>query len=133
MFYLTMHSTHFYLWLSGIGHVLKRLSKRRNLQPHFIGYSFRVTAVDILYAPSQRQYCTYHDLCYTSCGSLTEKRNSSVGPAGGINPTTHHTTRGHVYTALCCHSFIGARCSTLERAFVHGAMDHQIDPSWWTH
>ena len=29
--------------------------------------------------------------------------------------------------------FIGARCSSLVRAFAHGAMGHQMDPLWWTH
>ena len=27
----------------------------------------------------------------------------------------------------------GARCSSVVRAFAHGAMGRQIDPSWWTH
>ena len=26
----------------------------------------------------------------------------------------------------------GARCSSMVRAFAHGVMGHQIDPSWWT-
>ena len=25
----------------------------------------------------------------------------------------------------------GARCSSVVRAFVHGAMGRRIDPSWW--
>ena len=40
-----------------------------------IGYSFRLTARVLLYAPSHRQDSTYHSLCYTSHGT----RNSSVG------------------------------------------------------
>ena len=28
---------------------------------------------------------------------------------------------------------LGARCSSVVRAFAHGAMDRRIDPSWWTH
>ena len=28
---------------------------------------------------------------------------------------------------------LGARCSSVVRAFTHGAMGHWIDPSWWTH
>ena len=33
------------------------------------------------------------------------------------------------------HSFFlfGARCSSVVRAFAHGAMGRRIDPSWWTH
>ena len=27
---------------------------------------------------------------------------------------------------------LGARCSSVVRAFAHGAMGHRIDPSWWT-
>ena len=26
----------------------------------------------------------------------------------------------------------GARCSSVVRAFAHGAMGRQIDPSWWS-
>ena len=28
---------------------------------------------------------------------------------------------------------LGARCSSVVRAFAHGAMGRRIDPSWWTH
>ena len=42
-----------------------------------MGYSFRLTARVILYAPSHRQDSTYHDLCYTSRGALAGTRNSS--------------------------------------------------------
>ena len=28
---------------------------------------------------------------------------------------------------------VGARCSSVVRAFTHGVMDRQIDPSLWTH
>ena len=27
----------------------------------------------------------------------------------------------------------GPRCSSVVRAFAHGAMGRRIDPSWWTH
>ena len=30
-------------------------------------------------------------------------------------------------------SWGGARCSSVVRAFAHGAMGRPIDPSWWTH
>ena len=30
-------------------------------------------------------------------------------------------------------TILGARCSSMVRAFVHGAMGRWIDPSWWTH
>ena len=44
-----------------------------------LGYSFRLTARVLLYAPSHRQDSTYHSLCYTSHGALARTRNSSMG------------------------------------------------------
>ena len=44
-----------------------------------IGYSLRLTARVLLYAPSHRQDSTYHGLCYTSSGALAGTRNSSMG------------------------------------------------------
>ena len=48
--------------------------KGNPLSPH-IGYSYRLTARVLLYAPSHKQDNTYHDLCYTSHGT----KNSSMG------------------------------------------------------
>ena len=45
-----------------------------------IGYSFRLTARILLYAPSHRQDSTYHGHGYTSRGALGGTRNSSIGP-----------------------------------------------------
>ena len=63
-----------------------------------IGYSFRLTARVLLYAPSHRQDSTYHGLCYTSRGALAGTRNSSMGPPheGSI--------RRHIapFRASCC-------------------------------
>ena len=71
MFYLTTHSTHFIygymasdIWLRTIPIVRKETRCRH------IGYSFRLTARVLLYAPSHRQDSTYHGLCYTSRGAL---------------------------------------------------------------
>ena len=65
MFYLTTHSTHFIygymasdIWLRTILIVRKETCCRH------IGYSYRVTARFLLYAPSHRQHNTYHSLCY---------------------------------------------------------------------
>ena len=76
-----MHSTHFIygymasdIWLRTILIVRKETSCRH------IGYSFRLTARVILYAPSHRQDSTYHSLCDTSHGALAGTRNSSMGP-----------------------------------------------------
>ena len=81
MFYLTTHSTHFIysymasdIWLRTILIVRKETSCRH------IGYSYRLTARILLYAPSHRQDSTYHSLCYTSRGALAGARNSSMGP-----------------------------------------------------
>ena len=45
-----------------------------------MGYSFRLTARVLLYAPSHRQDSTYHGLWYTSHGALAGTRNISMGP-----------------------------------------------------
>ena len=81
MFNLTTHSTHFIygymasdIWLRTI------LIVRKDTRCRHIGYSFRLTARVLLYAPSHRQDSTYHGLCYTSCGALAGTRNSSMGP-----------------------------------------------------
>ena len=55
-FYLTMHSTHFILRLYGVGHMVKNHSEgREKTRGCHIGYSFRLTAGVLLYAPSHRQ------------------------------------------------------------------------------
>ena len=81
MFYLTTHSTHFIygymvsdIWLRTI------LIVRKETCCHHIGYSYRLTARVLLYAPSHRQDNTYHSLYYTSRGALAGTRNSSMGP-----------------------------------------------------
>ena len=80
MFYLTTHSTHFIygymasdIWLRTI------LIVRKETRCRHIGYSFRLTARVLLYAPSHRQDNTYHGLFYTSRGALAGTRNSSMG------------------------------------------------------
>ena len=67
---------------------------------HFNSYSFRLAAKDLLYAPSHRQDSTYHGICHTNCGALTRTRDSSVGPPGGIDPTTYCTMSGRSTTEL---------------------------------
>ena len=81
MFDLTTHSTHFNygymasdIWLKTI------LIARKETRCRHMGYSFRLTARVLLYAPSHRQDSTYHGLCYTSRGTLVGTRNSSMGP-----------------------------------------------------
>ena len=80
-FYLTRHTTHFIygymasdIWLRTI------LIVRKETHCRHIGYSYRLTARVLLYAPSHRQDNTYHGLCYTSRGAVAGTRNSSMGP-----------------------------------------------------
>ena len=80
MFYLTTHSTHFIygymasdIWLRTI------LIVRKETRCRHIGYSFRLTARVVSYAPSHTQDSTYHGLYYTSRGALAGTRNSSMG------------------------------------------------------
>ena len=77
MFYLTTHSTHFIygymasdIWLRTI------LIVRKETRCRHIGYSYRLTARVLIYAPSHRQDNTYHGLCYTSRGALAGTRYS---------------------------------------------------------
>ena len=53
---------------------------RKETRCRHIGYTYRLTARVLLYAPSHRQDNTYHGLCYTSRGALADTRNSSMGP-----------------------------------------------------
>ena len=91
MFYLTTHSTHFIygymasdIWLRTI------LIVRKETRCRHIGYSYRLAARVLLYAPSHRQDNTYHGLCYTSRGALAGTRNSSMGPLSAIASLTFH-------------------------------------------
>ena len=81
MFYLSTHSTHFIygymasdIWLTTI------LIVRKETRCRHIGYSFRLAARVILYAPFHKQDRTYHGLCCTSRGALAGTWNSSMGP-----------------------------------------------------
>ena len=61
----------FYLRLYGVRHMVKDiLIVRKETRCRHIGYSYRLTARVLLYAPSHRQDNTYHGLCYTSRGAL---------------------------------------------------------------
>ena len=81
MFYLTMHSTHF-IYGYMVSDIWQSTSQivREETHFHHMGYSFRLRARVLLYAPYHRQDCTYHSLCYASCGALAGMRNSSMGP-----------------------------------------------------
>ena len=70
------------IWLRTIL-IVRKETRCRNT-----GYSYRLTARVLLYAPSHRQDNTYHGLCYTSRGALAGTRNSSMCPPheGSIRP-----------------------------------------------
>ena len=57
------------IWLRTI------LIVRKETRCRHIGYSFRLAAKVLLYAPSHRQDSTYHGLYYTSRGALAGTRN----------------------------------------------------------
>ena len=79
MFYLTTHSTHFiYVYMASDIWLRTILIVRKETRCRHIGYSYRLTARVLLYAPSHRQDNTYHGLCYTSRGALAGTRNSSL-------------------------------------------------------
>ena len=99
MFYLTTHSKHFIygymasdIWLRTI------LIVRKETRCRHMGYSFRLTARFLLYAPSHRQDSTYHGLYYTSRGALAGTKNTSMVPHThpmkdrSDNPSHHERT-----------------------------------------
>ena len=96
MFYLMTHSTHFiYSYMASDIWLRIILIVRKETRCRHIGYSFRLAARVLLYAPSHRQDSTYHGLCYTSRGALAGTRNSSMGPPheGSIRrPIDHERT-----------------------------------------
>ena len=83
MFYLTTHSSHFiYSYMASDICLRTILIVRKETRCRHIGYSFRLTARVLLYAPSHRQDNTYHSLCYTSRGALLRVKE--------------HTDRGYI-------------------------------------
>ena len=63
---------------------------------------------------------------------VCDKEESAIQLAlGSVYPML--LLSGTSRNTLCTSCKQGARCSSVVRAFAHGAMDHRIDPSWWTH
>ena len=79
------------IWLRTI------LIERMETRCHHIGYSYRLTARVLLYAPSHRQDSTYHGLCYTSRGALAGTRNSSMGRSCQVHYEIHLFIYLHIY------------------------------------
>ena len=99
-----------------------------------MGYSFRLTARVLLYAPSHRQDSTYHGLCYTSRGAQAGTRNTSMGPPWRIDPTTHHTISECSYHRATSRSYLWLVAGDrLVLAKKWDVMSCWIDPLWWTH
>ena len=82
---------------------------REETRCRHIGYSFRLAARVLLYASSNRQDNTYHDLCYTSCGALAGSRNSSMGLPWRIDPTIHPTMSERSYHGATSRSVISTK------------------------
>ena len=79
MFYLAVHSTHFYIpnilcWTLRKNH--RHYARGNPLVPLHELLFYQLAARVLLYAPSHRQDSTYHCLCYPGCGALSEMRNS---------------------------------------------------------
>ena len=81
MFYLTMHSTHLItvIWCRTYSKGTIQIVREETRCCH-MGYSLRLAATVLLYAPSHRQDSTYHGLCSTNHGELAGMKNSSMGP-----------------------------------------------------
>ena len=95
MFYLTTHSTHFiYSYMASDIWLRTILIVRKDTRCRHIGYSYRLTARVLLYAPSHRQDNTYHGLCYTSRGALAGTRNSSLDRLNGMSSSGSFTLSG---------------------------------------
>ena len=92
---------------------------REETRCRHMGYSFRLTARVLLYAPSHRQDSTYHDLWYTSRGTLAWTRNSSMGPPWRIDPTTHRTMSERSYHGDTYRSLLHPGINTFTIHFIH--------------
>ena len=58
--------------------------------------------------------------------SFKMRMSKAETPSSGWNSTSKVTS----YSFYISNSIKGARCSSVVRAFAHGAMGHRIDPSW---
>ena len=69
------------LHLNIVRHMIKEHSdsERENPLPPLLGLLFSISKGSFT-CTTHRQDNTYHGLCYTSLGALTQRRNSSMGP-----------------------------------------------------
>ena len=112
MFYLTMHSTHFIYgyMMSGMWLRTITIAREETRCRHYMGYSFRIAAKVILYAPSQRQDSTYHGFCYTSRGSLEWKIAQRVHHEESIWRTIAPSNTYRLYTKSLLQSHLNCVC-----------------------
>ena len=79
MFYLTTHSSHFICGYMASDIWLRTTEiAREETRCRHMGYSFRLTARVLLYAPSHIQDNTYHGLCYTSRGHVVKNHSDAA-------------------------------------------------------
>ena len=76
-----------------------QITREQTLCCHYMGYSFRLPARVLLYAPSHRQDSTYHDVCYTGPNALAGMRNSWMGSSWRFDLTTHCTRSENYHRA----------------------------------
>ena len=108
---------------------------REETRCHHTGYSFRLAARVLLYAPSHRQDITYHGLCYTSRGALAGTRNSSMGPPheGSIRrpiaPRAKALTTELHLAPIACVSTVSKYASVHTTSRFVKPLRHQVLPS----
>ena len=90
MFYLTTHSTHFiYSYMASDIWLRTFWFKRKETRCHHIGYSYRLTARALLYAPSHRQDNTYTAFVTPVVEHWLEREIAQWVRPWRIDPTTH--------------------------------------------
>ena len=64
MFYLTIHSTYFILWLYGVRHwyTTTQILREETYCCQIVVYYFQLASRDLLYAASLKEDSIYHDL-----------------------------------------------------------------------
>ena len=83
--------------------------------------------------------------CWPSCSSTTRRCTTTSSPSSSTYllsttkraaiswDTSQRFVQYRSEIAQLFGSRQGARCSSVVRAFAHGAMGRRIDPTWWTH
>ena len=96
MFYLRTNSIHFNYgcMTSDIWERTTQIAREKTHFQHFVDYSFRLAARDLLYSPFHRRNSIYNCLYYTRHRTLAETRNNWIGPPWEIDPTTYRINYG---------------------------------------